>query len=70
LEKEGLDISNAWHTFALQNLFLPRIQEELNQFQEIWNIHKITGENNKTPLQRMALRSHLFPFVDDVEEYG
>jgi hypothetical protein len=70
LEKDGLDISNTWHLFALQYLFLPRIQDELNQFQEIWNNHKITGEKNKTPLQLMALRDHLFPFVDDVDEYG
>eukprot|EP00111_Clytia_hemisphaerica_P023888 TCONS_00070358-protein len=41
--------------FALHFVFLPRIQNSLNQFQEGWNHHKLSTEHNKTPYQLWLL---------------
>ena len=42
LEKDGFDISDEVHRFLLQYLFQSRIQEELNQFINTWNRHKLS----------------------------
>lgn len=67
LEREGFDISNQTHLFILQYLFLPRIQDDLNQFIRIWNRHKLSTERNRSPLQLMATRIDKFPFLEELE---
>ena len=71
-EKNGMCIDDEWHLFVLHYLFLPRIQEELNEFKNAWNNHQISTERNETPLQMLVLRANNFPpdeVVDD-NEYG
>lgn len=55
-EKMGMRIDDDWHLFVLQYLFIPRIQEDLNLFKNIWNNHALSTEQNRTPLQLMLLR--------------
>ena len=56
-EREGLDISNVWHIFTLQYMFMYRIQEELNDFKSHWNNHPLESEHNRSPLQLILLRN-------------
>lgn len=52
LEDEGkLDSENSTHLYALQRVFLPRIQHHLRRFQIAWNNHGIRTEHQKTPEQ-------------------
>ena len=68
LEKDGFDISDEVHIFLLQYLFQPRIQEDLNQFINTWNRHKLSTEGNKTPLQLMVSNMNKFPFLDELDD--
>ena len=56
-EREGLDINNLTHIYTLQYMFMPRIQEDLNNFKAYWNNHPLETENNRTPLQLILLNS-------------
>jgi hypothetical protein len=67
LEKDGFDISDEVHRFLLQYLFQSRIQEELNQFINTWNRHKLSTEGNKSPMQLVVANMNKFPFVDELE---
>lgn len=55
-EREGFEISNIWHKFTLQYMFMNRIQDELNDFKSYWNNHPLSTENNNSPLQLMIKR--------------
>ena len=71
-EKVGMKIDDTWHMFVLQYLFIPRIQEDLDHFKNIWNNHALSTEQNRTPLQLLILRrDSIAPdvFVDE-NEYG
>ena len=53
-ELEGLgllDPLNEVDVFCLHNIFLPRINQCLSEFQESWNHHTISTEHNMTPMQ-------------------
>jgi hypothetical protein len=67
LEKDGFDISDEVHRFLLQYLFQSRIQEELNQFINTWNRHKLSTKGNKSPMLLMVSNMNKFPFVDELE---
>ena len=56
-EREGLDINNLTHIYTLQYMFMPRIQEDLNNFKAYWNNHPLESENNRTPHQLILLHS-------------
>ena len=68
----GMKIDDTWHIFVLQYLFIPRIQEDLNQFKTIWNNHALSTEQNRTPLQLLILRKdNIAPDVlIDENNYG
>ena len=52
MEDDGLlDIDNSSHILALQIVFMPVINEELEIFQQGWNNHKLSSENNQNPHQ-------------------
>ena len=52
LEALGLlDPLNEVDVFCLHNIFLPRINQCLSDFQESWNHHTISSEHNMTPMQ-------------------
>ena len=52
LEEQGyLDIANEVHLFALQYVYLPRINRHLNLFRSGWDMHPLSSEGNKSPLQ-------------------
>lgn len=71
-EQSGMDLTNLLHIFTLQYLFLPRIQECLQQFTHDWNNHKLRTENNLSPLQLMHQRAEDKAFEVDIdpEWYG
>ncbi len=52
LEDEGiLSYINEVDMFVLHYVFLPRINRNLNAFQESWNSHSLSTEGNRTPYQ-------------------
>ena len=71
-EINGMCIDDEWHLFVLYYSFLPRIQEELNEFKNAWNNHHISTERNETPLQMLVLGANNFPpqEIVDENEYG
>jgi len=66
LEVDGLDVENTLQMYVLHYLFLPRINESLNQFIATWNSHPLTSEQNRTPTQLLALSTAYFPPPPDV----
>jgi hypothetical protein len=46
-----LDVDNELHRFALQLVFVPRINDSLNAWRNTHNNHVIRTEHNRTPLQ-------------------
>ena len=54
-ERDGFNINSVCHIFTLQYMFMPRIQEDLNNFKSYWNNHPLATEQNKTPLQMIIL---------------
>lgn len=52
LEQMGaLNCENVADIFALHFIFVPRINHSLKLFQNAWNSHPLSTENNKSPLQ-------------------
>jgi len=49
-EDNGLDLTNLLHIFTLQ-YFLPRINDSLQLFVQIWNNHKLRTEGSRSPWQ-------------------
>ena len=51
MEQQGiLDSTNEMHIFSLHYVFMPRINNNL-MFKNVWNLHGLTTEENKTPTQ-------------------
>ena len=71
-EREGLNINNPTHIFTLQYMFMPRIQEDLNDFKAYWNNHPLRTENNKTPNQLILLNNAKINYDDPIDliNYG
>ena len=57
-ERERLEIDDVWHIFTLKYMFMPRIQEQLNEFKSNWNDHPLESEHNCTPLQLILIRNN------------
>ena len=52
LEDSGLlDVEDDYDLFALHYTFLPRINNQLNQFASAWNMHSLRTEGGLSPLQ-------------------
>lgn len=52
IESEGyLDPLNEVDLFCLRHIYLPRINQCLQEFKESWNNHSLSTEGNKSPLQ-------------------
>ena len=74
MEEAGiLDRGNTMHVFALQYIFLPRINRALEMFTEAWNLHPVRTELNWTPEQMwlngmIDLRNQQLTAVADVAE--
>ncbi|XP_031165359.1 uncharacterized protein LOC116057094 [Sander lucioperca] len=52
LEREGIvDPDNEMHLWALQYVYLPRINRDLNAFTNQWNHHGLRTERHQSPLQ-------------------
>lgn len=71
-EREGIDISSSYHMMALQYLFIPRIQQEIDQFRLNWNAHPMRTRHNRSPNQLLILYSEItappydYNNIDDV----
>lgn len=50
-EANGLDLTNVFHIYTLQYVFIPRINESLQLFAQIWNNHKMRTERSRSPWQ-------------------
>ena len=48
-EHELLDRANKIDIYAVQSVFVPRIQNSLNEFKEGWKNHQLSAEQNKSP---------------------
>ena len=52
MEDEGiLHTMNEIHLFSLHYVYIPRIQQALNEFVAQWNTHPVSTESNLTPEQ-------------------
>ena len=73
-ERERLEIDNVWHIFTLKYMFMPRIQEQLNEFKSNWNNHPLESEHNCTPLQLILIRNNIkkkdYSDLLDLEHFG
>lgn len=70
LEEDGfLNPADLIHVFCAQYVFLPRIQNDLNTFQNGWNSHSLRTEGNRTPdqLWEMGMRQAPFSQPDNPE---
>nr|XP_018913530.1 PREDICTED: uncharacterized protein LOC109041600 [Bemisia tabaci] len=52
---ELLDEHSEFDLFCLSYVFLPRIQNEMNNFAQIWNNHSMSTMQGRTPLQTWTL---------------
>ena len=57
-EKVGIKIDDVWHISTVQYLLMPIIQDDSNEFKEIWNNHALSTESNRTPLQLLIVEHH------------
>ncbi|OWF35841.1 hypothetical protein KP79_PYT23043 [Mizuhopecten yessoensis] len=56
MEDRGiLDPSNDCHLCALQLVFVPEVNRQLQNFREAWNKHRIRTESRRTPEQLWML---------------
>ena len=63
MEENGyLDIEDPIHLFTLHYIFVPRINKVLTTFTDGWNLHSISSEQGKTPIQLWFLG--LLPYDD------
>jgi hypothetical protein len=72
-ERMLLDALNEESLFALQFVFLPRINESLQEFKRQWNHHGLRTTGHQTPLA--LWQTHMLSIVDDspllnFDEYG
>ena len=52
LEELGLlDVDNEIHIYCLHYVYLPKINQRLNSFQEAWNRHPLQSEHSLSPKQ-------------------
>ena len=59
--KQGiLDLLNEYHLYALQFIYLPRINRSLEEFKAGWNHHSIRTEHNATPLQLFSEERYIY----------
>lgn len=60
LEREGiLDPLNSTDLFCLHYVYLPRIQRTLSEFVAAHNSHRVSTEENRTPVQMFWINIHL-----------
>jgi len=59
LERDGLNISSPYHKMVVQHLFMPRIQQEIDQFRLNWNAHPMRTRHNRSPNQLLILYSDI-----------
>ena len=68
MERNGMRIEDPFHMYVLQYLFMGRIQEDLDKFQNSFNHHKVRTEEYKSPTQLLFLRQNCQPppvHIDD-----
>ena len=72
MERDGMSIGDDIHMYVLQFMFMSRIQQDLERFRYMFNHHKISSENNFSPIQLMEIyKDNLPPPVNiDINEYG
>ena len=68
----ALNCENEADIFALHYIFIPRINKSLKLFQEGWNSHPLSTENNKSPRQlyhsyhkaaHCLMKQSILPFI-------
>lgn len=71
-EKDGMRIDDEYHMFLLQYLFMPRIQEDLDQYRNMHNNHSMRNEGFRSPRQMLDMFSDNMPPPIEIDErmYG
>lgn len=68
LENEGtLNVSDKLDIALLHSLYLPRINEVLQNFKDAHNNHQIRTEGNLTPTELISRYMHLYEAPNDIE---
>ena len=57
-EMSLLNIDNEVHLFCLHYIFLPRVNNSLQQFISMWNSHPLSSERNMSPTQLWITGDH------------
>ncbi|KAM6952077.1 uncharacterized protein PEZ65_009296 [Lycodopsis pacificus] len=70
LEEDGfIDLSNAVHLFCVGYVFIPRLQQDLQNFVETWNYHPLSTEGNLSPNQLWRIGTLQVPVPEpDLQE--
>ena len=68
-ETNILDIDNDIHLFALQYIYIPRINASLNTFQDAWNNHPLSSVSGLSPNQLWISGSHPSETDADVHKF-
>ena len=67
----NVEFDDVNHKFIMHYMFLPRINMQLRIFQCSWNVHKLSTENNATPLELYEMNKDSLPPPDTVDgNYG
>jgi len=56
-----LDVDNEIHIYCLHYVYLPKINQRLNSFQEAWNRHPLQSEHSLSPEQMWTRGLAWFP---------
>lgn len=64
-----IDFDDPVMIFCLHYLFLPRINQDLKEYIEIWNSHKIRTAGNHTPYQLLLLNTDRSAALDIPEDH-
>lgn len=57
----ALDVYNNFQLFVLHYMFIPAINESLEQYRLMWNSHQVRTEHYRSPDQILIEDAHLFP---------
>ncbi|KAJ7060886.1 hypothetical protein C8F01DRAFT_975113 [Mycena amicta] len=68
--RHQLNRKNAQHLWLLHHLFLDLINEDCDEFRQVWNVKPISGEaHNKSPeVSRLLLQHGSYSAVDDYDD--
>ena len=63
-----LDVDNPSYMWTLQFVYLPRTNQALEIFKDVWNVHAISIEHNQSPnkLWILGMDKDIYQYFTDV----